>query len=40
MIDLLDIEVEIANIRGAHLVVPCKICVWVEKVCRNRRKKF
>ena len=42
MIDLLEIEVEIAkisNYQGMHLVVP--VClVRAEKMCRNRRKKF
>ena len=46
MIDLLEIEVEIAkisNYRGSALsgaCVPCKTCVWAKKMCRNRRKKF
>ena len=46
MINLLEIEVEIAKIsnyqRGAlsGACMPCKICVWAEKMCRNRSKKF
>ena len=46
MIDLLEMEVEIArnsNYQGSALsgaCVPCKTCVWAEKMCRNRRKKF
>ena len=47
MIDLLEIEVEIAkissNYQGSALsgaCVPCKICVWAEKICPNRRKKL
>ena len=46
MIDSLEIEVEIAkisNYQGSALsgaCVPCETCVWTEKMCRNRRKKF
>ena len=42
MIDLLEIEFEIANIsnyQGSALsgaCVPWKTCVWAEKMCRNR----
>ena len=42
MIDLLEIEFEIANInnyQGMHLVVP-ECLVKAEKMCRNRRKKL
>ena len=43
---LLEMEVEIArnsNYQGSALsgaCVPCKTCVWAEKMCRNHRKKF
>ena len=46
MIDLLEIEVEIAkisNYQGSALsgaCVPCKTYVRDEKMCRDRRKKF
>ena len=46
MIDLLEIEVEIAkisNYRGSAFsgaCVPCKTCVWAKKMCQNHRKKF
>ena len=45
MIDLLEIEVGIAKISNYQectwwCCVPCKTCVWAEKICRNRRKKF
>ena len=46
MIDLLEIEVEIAKISNylgsafSGACVPCKTCVWDEKMYRNHRNKF
>ena len=35
-------ETDFSNYQGSALsgaCVPCMICVWAKKMCRNRRKK-